>query len=67
MARGGAIMQGSSIYSFGGWGAGTNYPIQRLDMTEEGTIEHIELIGNQTTSAWHPILIITDSNTCVTN
>ena len=64
--NGRAIREGSSIYSFGGWND-NDYPIQRLDMTEEGTIERIELIGNQTTSGYHPILIITDSNTCVTN
>ena len=42
-----------------------SYPIQRLDLAEDGTIEQIELIGNHNSA--EPVLYIVDANTCTNN
>ena len=70
VSYGSAIINGNSIYSFGGYGRNSFqkfsiFPIQRLDMGGDGTIEQIEHIGNQT-KIYFPIMFITDINTCAT-
>jgi hypothetical protein len=59
-----AMFDGNSVYSFGGYSDDSQYPIQRLDMAEDGTIEQIELIGAQTAQFYHPHLFKTENNTC---
>jgi len=67
MGRGSAILFENSIYSFGGLNNDLQFPIQRLDMATDGTIEQIELIGAHDDYEPFPILLITDANTCVTH
>jgi len=62
---GAAIMNGNSVYSF----AGANligYPIERLDLADDGTIEQAVHIGDLDEGSFKPILFITDVNTCST-
>ena len=57
-------MNGNSVYSFG-----YNYngfPIQRLDLADDGTIEQAVHIGDLDEGSFKPILFITDVNTCST-
>ena len=58
-------MNGNSVYSFAGWNA-IGYPIQRLDLTDDGTIEQAVHIGDLDEASMNPILFITDVNTCST-
>ena len=67
MAFGSAILDGNSIYSFAGKNGDSQYPVERLDMATDGTIEGSELIGTQDGFFRYPVLFITDANTCVTN
>ena len=67
VSGGSAIKLHNQIYSFAGNGKGGIYPIQRLDLAEDGTIEQIELIGNQDTAFFWPILYIVDAHTCTNN
>ena len=65
MAYGAAIMNGNSVYSF----AGANligFPIERLDLADDGTIEQAVHIGDLDDWSFKPILFITDVNTCST-
>jgi hypothetical protein len=65
---GSAIIDGNSVYSFAGWNDAfdSNYPIERLDLAEDGTIERAVHFGDQDQASMHPILFITDVNTCST-
>ena len=69
MAFGMAIMEENCIYSFGGRqdDGGTQNPIQRIDLDQDGTIEQTELLGNPTGDFAFSILLIADIDTCVTN
>ena len=67
MGYGTAVFDGKSLYSFAGQNMDSQFPIQRLDMATDGTIEQIELIGTQDEYLLYPILFFTDANTCVTN
>ncbi|CBY33468.1 unnamed protein product [Oikopleura dioica] len=67
MGFGSSIKLDNQIYSFGGSGKGGIPPIQRLDLAEDGTIEQIELIGNQDAAFYLPILYIVDAHTCTNN
>ena len=67
MAYGTAIVNGNSIYNFGGRNSDSQFPIQRLDMATDGTIKGSEHIGAHYGHYYRPILFITDANTCVTN
>ena len=64
---GSAIKLHNQIYSFAGDGIGAEFPIQRLDLAGDGTVDRIELIGNHDRSTWYPFLYIVDANTCTNN
>ena len=66
MAYGAAIMNGNSVYSFAGFNSIGGYPIQRLDLADDGTIEQAVHIGDLDEGSFRPILFITDVNTCST-
>merc|ERR1712127_1410 len=63
---GAAIMNGNSVYSFAGYNAIGGFPIERLDLADDGTIEQAVHIGDLDTISFKPILFITDVNTCST-
>ena len=61
-------MNGNSVYCFAGRGdnfAG-GFPIERLDLADDGTIEQAVYIGDLDEGSLKPILFITDVNTCST-
>ena len=62
---GSAIKLHNQIYSFAG--LGESYPIQRLDLAGDGTVDRIELIGNHNKIIWEPVLYIVDADTCTNN
>ena len=66
---GSAILQGNSVYSFGGRAPSDEenyrFPVQRIDLAQDGTIEQVELIAEQSTFNENPFLLITDADTCV--
>ena len=68
MAWGSVIIIGNSIYSFGGKNDNTGdefrYPIQRMEITKDGEIKNIVLIGSQIEYYHYPILIKSEHNTC---
>ena len=77
------ILEGNSIYSFGGRSEGeysastSSYSssssavdyfnsLQRIDLTEDGAIEMVELISDDATFFNYPFLIPTDTaNSCI--
>ena len=67
MAYGSSIKVNNQIYLFPGRDGNGEYPIQRIDLEEDGTIEQVELIGNHDELFRFPILYITDANTCTNN
>jgi len=56
---GSAIRIGKSIFVY----PGTEYDVQRIDLTSEENIESIEIIGTHSENYYNPILLPT-SNTC---
>jgi len=67
---GSAILEGNSVYSFGGrTAADTNiaFPVQRIDLAQDGTVEQVELIAEHGFFYENPYLLITDADTCATN
>ena len=70
MSWGSAILEGNSVYIIGG-SAPSDYfenfelPVQRIDLAQDGTIEQVELIAEQSTFNENPFLLITDADTCV--
>jgi len=67
MAFGSSKKVNNQIYLFPGYDGNGEFPIQRLDLAENGTIEQVELIGNNDEYLIFPILYITDANTCTIN
>ena len=71
MSWGSAILEGNSVYSFGGRAASDEenfiYPVQRIDLAQDGTIEQVELIAEHSSFYENPYLLITDADTCATN
>ncbi|CBY23675.1 unnamed protein product [Oikopleura dioica] len=70
MAFGSSIKVNNQIYLFPGLDGNSDngeFPIQRLDLANDSTIEQVELIGNNDEYFMFPILYITDANTCTNN
>jgi len=70
MAFGSSIKVNNQIYLFPGLDGNSDngeFPIQRLDLANDSTIEQVELIGNNDEYLIFPILYITDANTCTIN
>merc|ERR1712071_390660 len=67
---GSAILEGNSVYSFGGRAAEDAenfFPVQRIDLAQDGTVEQVELIAEHSFFHENPYLLITDADTCATN
>jgi len=65
-----AILVDETIYSFGGvdedfLSSAYEYPIQRIDIDTEFTINKVEYIGDQGKHFSYPILLVVDTNVCV--
>jgi len=68
---GSAILVGKTIYSFGGVGTysfednRSDYPIQRIIIDADFTINNVETIGDQGNTHMHPILLPVETNVCL--